>query len=74
MLSESVQTARAFLSGGPPDIPRQQRVVDAVESGDKIVVPNGNGYEHFSRTEEFREVDGDQLAVFQWLYRTKIAE
>ena len=63
-----------FLSGGPADISQRLVHLAEVNANDDVVVPRGNGYEHFCPTTEFCEIDGSRLAVFSWHYRTKIAE
>jgi hypothetical protein len=71
-----VNAYNVFLSGGPTDIPQRQRLIHLadVTADDDVVVPKGNGYEHFSSTNEICEIDGSRLTVFRWQYNTRIAE
>jgi hypothetical protein len=65
-------------------MPEQARILlrgglgtrDAQRSGQpsKIVVVSNGGHERFEHSGEYCEVDGEQVAVFQWCYRTTIAE
>jgi len=41
---------------------------------EKVKILSGAGYEHFVHNGEFITVDGENLPVFQWSERTKIAE
>ncbi|GGV07949.1 DUF5988 family protein [Kitasatospora aureofaciens] len=62
-----------FLRGGPSDIPE----IHEVESGsaeDRLKIPRWNGYEHFALTQDFKDVGGVLMPVYQWSYRTAIAE
>ncbi|WP_405807776.1 DUF5988 family protein [Streptomyces sp. NBC_01187] len=64
---------RVILKGGPDGIPR----IREVAYGDEIPhvkVACGNGYEHFERTGDHEEFEGEILPVYQWSYRTFIAE
>lgn len=40
----------------------------------KIVIVANGGHERFEHSGEYCEIDGEQVAVFQWSYRTTIAE
>jgi hypothetical protein len=59
-----------FLEGGPVDIPRQWRT-DADAAPGHVRVPRLAGYEHFEPT---GRVDDREVAIYQWTYRTRIAE
>lgn len=62
-----------FLKGGPSDIPEIQEVRSgSIES--RLTIPRGNGYEHFEITQDFADVGGVLMPVYQWSYRTAIAE
>ncbi|MEU8926603.1 DUF5988 family protein [Kitasatospora sp. NPDC048545] len=62
-----------FLKGGPSDIPEIQEVKSgSIES--RLKIPRGNGYEHFEITQDFKDVAGVLMPVYQWSYRTAIAE
>ncbi|UKZ03679.1 DUF5988 family protein (plasmid) [Streptomyces viridifaciens] len=48
-----------------------------MESGsaeDRLKIPRWNGYEHFALTQDFKDVGGVLMPVYQWSYRTAIAE
>lgn len=62
------------LNGGPMDLSAAERSVPAAELGYTLKISYRAGYEHFVHDGEFRTVDGAQVAVFRWTYRTKIAE
>ncbi|MGW7001524.1 DUF5988 family protein [Streptomyces sp. NPDC054933] len=61
------------LAGGPDGTPRVW-AAPAEEDQDRITVPQGNGYEHFEFGGEYSELAGEQVPVYQWCYRTFIAE
>jgi hypothetical protein len=64
----------AVLTGGPLDIPTEQRECSVDPEDGKIKLPHRGGYEHFERTEERAgEASGDRL-VFRWVGRTRVAE
>ncbi|MFK0237742.1 DUF5988 family protein [Streptomyces vinaceus] len=64
---------RAFLEGGPDDVPERYAIPDA--DPDRLRVPRLGGYEHYEFTGTHRPNgdDGD-LPVYRWIYRTRIAE
>ncbi|MFI9366254.1 DUF5988 family protein [Kitasatospora sp. NPDC053057] len=67
------QCLLVFLKGGPSDIPE----IHGVKSGsieERLKIPRGNGYEHFEITPDFEDVGGVRMRVYQWSYRTAIAE
>ncbi len=41
---------------------------------EKVKVFVGSGYEHYEHSGEFLLIDGENLPVFRWCGRTKIAE
>ncbi|MEV0501580.1 DUF5988 family protein [Streptomyces spectabilis] len=61
------------LRGGPGGVARTWRVAGA-EVPQKVTVPYYGRHEHFERTSEVEVVDGREVPVFAWSYRTKIAE
>ncbi|MFF7994800.1 DUF5988 family protein [Kitasatospora xanthocidica] len=62
-----------FLRGGPIDIP-EIREVKSGNAESRLRIPRGNGYEHFEITQDFKDVGGVLMPVYQWSYRTAIAE
>ncbi|MEU2900753.1 DUF5988 family protein [Streptomyces sp. NPDC006967] len=62
-----------FLSGGK-DIPENLRVHRVEEFTDRVKLSVQNRYEHFEETAEVRNVDGRSLRVYDWIYRTYMAE
>jgi len=65
---------RITLSGGPIELAAADRSVTAADLGGTLKIRYRAGYEHFVHDGEFETVDGCELAVFRWMYRTKIAE
>ncbi|MEV8437444.1 DUF5988 family protein [Actinosynnema sp. NPDC051121] len=65
---------KVLLTGGPPTLREADRIHFVTDLGDKVKLPAGNGYEHFSASGESRTVDNLELPVFAWCGRTKIAE
>ncbi|MEW2623446.1 DUF5988 family protein [Streptomyces sp. NPDC048106] len=65
---------KALLIGGPAALPSEERLQETSSLTEKIKHRFGAGYEHFIHEGEFRTVDGEHLAVFQWTTRTAIAE
>ena len=56
---------RIFANGG---------VQPQGERSEKVKILHGSGYEHFVHNGEFLVIDGENLPVFQWAERTRIAE
>jgi hypothetical protein len=65
---------KVALNGGPMDLSAADRSVPAAELSCTLKISYRAGYEHFVHDGEFRTVDGTEVAVFRWTYRTKIAE
>lgn len=65
---------KALLVGGPSALPAEERVQLTPTLMEKIKHRFEAGYEHFVHEGEFKTVDGEEVAVFQWTARTAIAE
>ncbi|WP_040815718.1 DUF5988 family protein [Nocardia concava] len=65
-------SVKAFLEGGPEDLP--SRIVPVEPPGPEIKIAYRNGYEHFALTPRQAETAEGPLPVYQWFERTKIAE
>lgn len=65
---------KIMLNGGPMDLSAADRSVSTAELASTLKISYRAGYEHFVHDGEFRTVDGIEVAVFRWTYRTKIAE
>lgn len=65
---------KVLLLGGPSHFPDEDRVqlVSALE--EKIKHLFGAHYEHFVHEGRFEQMDGEELAVYQWTARTAVAE
>ncbi|MGC0417887.1 DUF5988 family protein [Embleya sp. AB8] len=61
------------LEGGPPGMPRHTGVF-AREVPDRVAVKYRNGREHFEFTGRYVGDDAHRVALFRWIYSTKIAE
>nr|AXL05415.1 hypothetical protein [uncultured bacterium] len=70
----SVTQVRIMLSGGPTELAAADRDVPVAELGKPLKICYRAGYEHFVHDGEYRTIDGREVAVFRWTYRTKIAE
>ncbi|MEU5420088.1 DUF5988 family protein [Streptomyces sp. NPDC001407] len=64
--------ARAFLEGGPDELP--ERVVPITPPGVELKIPFRGGYEHFKVTSRHQETKDGRLVVYEWWERTEIAE
>jgi hypothetical protein len=64
-----MEPIRAMLVGGPAEL-AGERVQEVAGLADEIKLARGGGYEHFKYSGESR----DEVAVFEWCDRTKIAE
>ncbi|WP_101385651.1 MULTISPECIES: DUF5988 family protein [Kitasatospora] len=62
-----------FLRGGPSDL-SGVREVEFEGPEDRLKIPRWNGYEHFEFTHELRDFGEGPVPVYQWLYRTAVAE
>ncbi|WP_103347756.1 DUF5988 family protein [Amycolatopsis sp. CA-128772] len=66
---------RVTLSGGPAELAERHREWTVGSIGEVAKVSYGAGYEHFSHDGEFTTTSGgDQLPVFAWCGRTRVAE
>ncbi|MEV4056004.1 DUF5988 family protein [Amycolatopsis sp. NPDC049688] len=66
---------RVTLSGGPAELAERHREWTVGSIGEVAKVSFGAGYEHFSHDGEFTTTSsGDQLPVFAWCGRTRVAE
>jgi hypothetical protein len=65
---------KVVLRGGPVGLPTSDRVIEVVNLPTSVKVPFYGGYERFEHRGEHCQVDGDTAAVFEWIYRTKVAE
>ncbi|WP_124267653.1 DUF5988 family protein [Streptomyces sp. ADI96-02] len=63
------------LSGGPPELPRVQRLpVGCVADASRLIVAFYGRHQRFVRTGETEQVEGRTVPVFRFDYSTKIAE
>ena len=67
-------TTIVFLDGGPSQLLGTSYLADAGGLETKLKIAYGNGYEHYAHNGTFRLFDGEELPVFQWCDRTRIAE
>ncbi|MFI6597945.1 DUF5988 family protein [Nonomuraea sp. NPDC050536] len=65
-------SSKAFLVGGPDDLP--ERVVPITPPGSELKIPHRGGYEHFRLTSRHEETDEGRLPIYEWFERTAIAE
>lgn len=70
----SFTQVKVMLSGGPIGLATADRSVTAAELGRTLKICYRAGYEHFAHDGEYQTVDGCAVAIFRWMYRTKIAE
>ncbi|MGW6217436.1 DUF5988 family protein [Streptomyces sp. NPDC055109] len=60
-----------YLAGGPGDICRNWH---ATPDSYQVKIERLNGYEHYEPNGNRRFVDGKEVPVFHWTYRTAFAE
>jgi hypothetical protein len=65
---------RVLLVGGPIDLPGADCVQEVSTMAESIKVPIGTGWDHFRYSGNCRDLHGSRLPVYEWCYRTKIAE
>ena len=66
---------KVTLSGGPAELIERHREWTVGSIGEVAKVSFGAGYEHFSHGGEFTTTSsGDQVPVFAWCGRTRVAE
>ncbi len=70
---DSRDTIRVALEGGPADIPSQMLLENSVLAEGKVKVPYLGGYEHFELVDGHAPA-ADDVPVFRWSMRTKVAE
>ncbi|MEU8918924.1 DUF5988 family protein [Streptomyces sp. Je 1-4] len=61
-----------ILVDGPEGNALPQHLHD--DAGDPIRLLRGNGYERFEFYGEYADLGGQQVPVYRWCYRTRIAE
>ncbi|MGW2153946.1 DUF5988 family protein [Nonomuraea sp. NPDC001699] len=67
-------SARIVLDGGPQCSFKYGHSPLSGDGQEKVKIILGSGYEHFVHTGEYVMIDGENLPVFQWFERTKMAE
>lgn len=67
------KSVRVKLTGGPEGTPSTWEV-RSLESEGKTRILRGNHYEHFEYAHYSVQCNGEILPVYQWCYRTYIAE
>ncbi|GAA2794966.1 MULTISPECIES: DUF5988 family protein [Crossiella] len=67
-------STRIFLSGGPAELSLIEPVRNVDRLDQKIKVAFGAGYEHFAYHGQNQSVGEENLPVYNWCGRTKIAE
>ena len=70
----SVTQVKIRLSGGPAVLSAADLSVPADDLDRTLKISHLAGYEHFVHDGEYETVDGNEVAVFRWSQRTKIAE
>ena len=70
----SVTQVKIMLSGGPIELATADRSLPVAELGRTLKICYRAGYEHFVHDGEYQTMDGCEVAVFRWTYRTKFAE
>ncbi|MBZ6473157.1 DUF5988 family protein [Streptomyces griseocarneus] len=65
-------SAKAFLRGGPDDMP--ERIVPITPPGNELKIKFRGGYEHFKATARHEDTVEGRLPVYEWWERTEIAE
>jgi hypothetical protein len=68
-MTKPTSTVRAYLEGGPDDLP--ERIVPVTGPSDELKIPHLNGYEHFRATARRTDTTEGDLAVFEWFERTE---
>lgn len=63
-----------LLDGGPNEFLGLSYPMGTEGLEAKVKIAHGNGYEHYTHNGTFRLLDGQQLPVFVWCDRTRIAE
>lgn len=70
----SVTKVKIMLNGGPIELATADRSVPVAELGRTLKIRYRAGYEHFVHDGEYQTIAGCEVAVFRWVYCTKIAE
>jgi hypothetical protein len=70
----AMSNVKVVLSGGPAHLPESLRRHEVTNLAEKVKIPFAAGYEHFVHNGAVREVDGQQLVVFEWCASTRVAE
>lgn len=60
---------KAFLEGGPDDLP--ERIVPIPPSGTDVKIEFRGGYEHFRATPRHADTRAGRLLVYEWWERTE---
>ncbi|WP_269810034.1 DUF5988 family protein [Kineosporia rhizophila] len=64
---------KALLTGGP-ETAMGSGIVEVQNLAETVKIAFAAGYEHFRHHGEVRHVDGQEMPVFAWCGRTRIAE
>ncbi|MFD7921930.1 DUF5988 family protein [Streptomyces sp. NPDC059740] len=70
----STRRPNVLLRGGPAALTETDRLRHVENRDERVRVRHGSGFEHFEATEETVMTDQGHLQVFEWSYRTRIAE
>jgi hypothetical protein len=69
-----MEPIKVLLEGGPASLSESDRLHEVADLPDRIRLPKGNGYEHFTYSGGTRNLNGATFPVYQWCHQTKIAE
>ena len=62
------------LVGGPEQLPPPGNFREVEDGTENLKITVGGGYEHFTHDGEFQRRGTENVAIFRWTGRTKIAE
>jgi hypothetical protein len=68
-MAKSTNPQRAYLEGGPDDLP--ERTVPITRPGVELKIPHLDGYEHFRATSRQTDTSEGKLTVYEWFERTE---
>jgi len=67
-------TIRVLLAGGPVGLAESARLQYVENLDDTVKLGDSTGYEHFVHSGDYHRLENEDLPVFRWIRRTKVAE
>jgi hypothetical protein len=70
----TMEKIRVFLAGGPNDLADSARLHHVENLDDTVKLSDSAGYEHFVHTGDYHRLENEDVPLFRWIRRTRVAE